>query len=168
MITYIGDEAKVNDGAVWNILNGSGVYIKWSFSDGGREAAGFKGRTGDCVVRAVAIATELPYRTVYDEINIWSKKERGTGFRRRKSSARTGVFTTTTRRYMENIGWKWTPTMRIGSGCTVHLREDELPTGRIVVVLSKHLCAVVNGVIMDLDDPSRGGTRCVYGYFSKE
>lgn len=168
MINYIGDEAKISDGTVWRILNGGGEYIKWSFSDGGREAAGFKGHAGDCVVRAIAIATELPYRTVYDDINLWSKKERRSTRRSRKSSARTGVYSATTRRYMESIGWKWTPTMKIGSGCTVHLRKDELPTGRIVVVVSKHLCAVVNGVIMDLDDPSRGGTRCVYGFFSKE
>ena len=25
------------------------------------------------------------------------------------------------------IGWVWTPTMQIGSGCTVHLHADELP-----------------------------------------
>ena len=29
--------------------------------------------------------------------------------------------------------------------------------------LSKHITAVVNGVIHDTYDPSRGGSRCVYG-----
>jgi hypothetical protein len=58
--------------------------------------------------------------------------------------------------------------MHIGRGCTVHLRAEELPTGRLVVSLSKHVTAVVNGVIRDTYDPSRGGTRCVYGYFTKE
>jgi hypothetical protein len=32
--------------------------------DGGRVAAGFKGHAGDCVVRAIAIATGIPYRQV--------------------------------------------------------------------------------------------------------
>ena len=46
----------------------------------------------------------------------------------------------------------------LGRGCTVHLRAEELPAGRLVVSLSKHVTAVVNGVIRDTYDPSRGGT----------
>jgi hypothetical protein len=38
------------------------------YSDGGRAAAGFKGETGDCVVRAIAIATEKDYREVYRDL----------------------------------------------------------------------------------------------------
>ena len=55
--------------------------------------------------------------------------------------------------------------MQIGSGCTVHLRADELPPGRLVVSVSKHLTAVIDGVIHDTHDCSRRGTRCVYGYW---
>lgn len=55
--------------------------------------------------------------------------------------------------------------MQIGSGCQVHLREDELPSGRLIVKVSKHLTAVINGVIHNSHDPSRDGTRCVYGYW---
>jgi hypothetical protein len=120
------------------------------------------------VARAVAIATGLPYQAVYDAINIAGKGERVTRRRRRQSGAQTGVYKPTIRRYMAALGWRWVPAMRIGSGCTVHLRAEELPTGRLVVSLSKHVTAVVNGVIRDTYDPSRGGTRCVYGYFTKE
>jgi hypothetical protein len=35
-----------------------------------------------------------------------------------------------------------------------------------VVALSKHYAAVVDGVVHDLYDPSRDGTRCVYGYWT--
>jgi hypothetical protein len=66
---------------------------------------------------------------------------------------------------MKQLGWMWTPTMQIGSGCTVHLRADELPPGRLVVSVSKHLTAVIDGVIHDTHDCSRRGTRCVYGYW---
>jgi hypothetical protein len=55
--------------------------------------------------------------------------------------------------------------MQIGHGCRVHLRADELPTGRLIVVVSRHLTAVLDGVIHDTFDPSRQGTRCVYGYY---
>jgi hypothetical protein len=55
--------------------------------------------------------------------------------------------------------------MKIGAGCQVHLRSDELPNGILIVKVSKHLTAIVDGVIQDTHDPSRGGTRCVYGYY---
>ena len=57
--------------------------------------------------------------------------------------------------------------MAIGQGCKVHLRADELPTGRLIVAVSKHITAVIDGVIHDTHDCSRSGTRCVYGYFTE-
>ena len=135
------------------------------FHDGGRTAAGYRGKTGDCVVRSIAIATGLPYQQIYDLVNRSSVHER-TGTRKRgKSNARTGVYKSTIKRVMNSLGWVLTPTMQIGSGCTVHLRPDELPPGRLVVSVSKHLTAVIDGVIHDTHDCSRRGTRCVYGYW---
>jgi hypothetical protein len=135
------------------------------FHDGGRTAAGYRGKTGDCVVRSIAIATGLPYQQIYDLVNRASVRER-TGTRKRgKSNARTGVYKSTIKRVMNSFGWVWTPTMQIGSGCTVHLRPGELPPGRLVVSVSKHLTAVIDGVIHDTHDCSRRGTRCVYGYW---
>src|SRR5580658_9694624 len=51
--------------------------------------------------------------------------------------------------------------MEIGSGCKAHLRADELPKGRLIVSVSGHLTAVIDGVIHDTHEPSRRGTRCV-------
>jgi hypothetical protein len=135
------------------------------FHDGGRAAAGYRGKTGDCVVRSIAIATGLPYQHIYDMVNSASTRER-TGTRKRGiSNARTGVYKSTIHRVMKELGWVWTPTMLIGSGCTVHLRPSQLPHGRLVVSVSKHLTAVIDGVIHDTHDCSRRGRRCVYGYW---
>jgi len=142
------------------------MTLTWIHDDGGRAAAGFKGHTGDCGARAVAIATGRPYQEVYDAINALAGRERRGSKKRGVSNARTGVYGPTMRRLMAAFGWVWTPTMRIGSGCKVHLRADELPSGRLVVALSKHYAAVVDGVVHDLYDPSRDGTRCVYGYWT--
>ena len=142
--------------------------MKFQFNDGGRKAAGYRGKTGDCVVRSVAIATGLPYQQVYDLVNQSGANERPSKRKRGQSSARTGVYKDTTRRLLESLGWRWTPTMQIGSGCTVHLRSDELPSGRLVVSVSKHLTAVIDGVVHDTHDPSRRGTRCVYGYWKRK
>lgn len=141
--------------------------MKYVYDDGGRAAAGFKGKTGDCVCRAIAIATGMPYKEVYDLINECGKLERTSKRKRSKSSARTGVYKSTIKKIMTHLGWKWTPTMRIGQGCKVHLRDDELPGGRLVVSVAKHEVAVIDGVLHDTWDSQMDGNRCVYGYFTK-
>jgi hypothetical protein len=146
----------------------------FQYNDGGRAAAGFKGEAGDCVVRAIAIATQMPYREIYALVNHVAKespkhrliRSRGKTRYMPRSNARKGVLKADIRKVMARIGWTWVPTMLIGSGCKVHLRADELPTGRIIVSVSKHLTALINGVIQDTHDPSRDGTRCVYGYYT--
>jgi hypothetical protein len=141
--------------------------LKFIFDDGGREAAGFKGRAGDCVCRAVAIATGRPYQEVYARLAASTGAQRPGKRGKRAASARSGISTTRKwfKDYMIELGFEWTPTMQIGSGCKVHLTEGELPMGRLVVSVSRHVVAVVDGVIHDTHDCSRGGARCVYGYW---
>jgi hypothetical protein len=142
--------------------------MRWVYHDGGREAVGMKRPAGDCAVRAIAIATGFPYMEVFDGIGEIALTERIGKKKKRKSNPNTGVYIRTMRRYMEIMGWKWVPTMFVGSGCKVHLKASELPMGRLVVRVSKHFTAVIDGVIYDTHDPSRSGTRCVYGYWYRE
>jgi hypothetical protein len=148
--------------------------MMWVADDGGRAATGFSGKTGDCVVRAIAIACELPYAEVYQALHkatladtvLLRRLQRRYGARAHAhASPRTGVHRRVYDRYLAARGWVWTPTMKIGHGCTVHLCAEELPSGRLIVRLSRHMCAVIDGVIHDTHDPSRQGTRCVYGYW---
>lgn len=137
-------------------------------NDGGRAEAGHKGTTRDCVVRAIAIATETPYQAVCDLVVKYSERERVSKRKRGKSHPLRGVYIQTVHKIMvDHFNWEWVPTMKIGSGCKVHLRQDELPTGRLVVRLSRHSAAVIDGVLHDTHDCSRDGTRCVYGYFKE-
>lgn len=128
-------------------------------TDGGRAEAGFRGDARDCVARATAIATGRPYREVYDELA--EAQAQVTGVK----SARNGIDKKAYKSYFEAQGFEWTPTMKVGQGTTVHLRADELPMGRLLVSVSRHLVAVIDGVIYDDHDPSRNGTRAVYGYW---
>lgn len=141
--------------------------MHWIYNDGGRKSAGYKGDSGDCVTRAISIATGRPYQEIYDLINNHAELERPGARRRqgRRSHANKGVFKSTVQRLLKDLGWVWHPTMGIGTGCKVHLRKDELPGGTIIVSLSKHLSTVIDGVIHDTYDTSRNGTRCVYGYW---
>ena len=141
--------------------------MRYKYNDGGRSGAGFKGTTGDCGVRAIAIATGKPYKQVYDYVNHICKSEKPSKIRRGKSSARTGIHTHTFKKIIESYGWRWVPTMFIGQGCKVHLTPEELPSGKIICRVSKHFVAVLDGVINDTYDCSRAGRRCVYGYWIK-
>lgn len=170
--------------------------MEFVFNDGGRADSGFNGKAGDCVARSVAIATEQPYDTVYQALALVNQATRSRAKSSGRKSARNGVRVQAApfRRYMDGIGWEFVPTMKIGSGCRVHLFDGELPMGRLIVSLSKHYTAVIDGVIHDTFDPQRDvhvvepdtgrplhegewrnadgicrvSRRCVYGYWRRK
>lgn len=143
--------------------------MRFEFNDGGRSAAGYKGFAGDCVCRSICIAAGLPYQQVYDRLTAGKASQRKGKDKSRKwhTSARDGVYVKRKwfQEYMKQLGFLWVPTMAVGQGCKVHLREEELPKGRLVVAVSRHYTAVIDGVIHDNHNPDRDGQRCVYGYF---
>ena len=166
----------------------------FTYNDGGRAQAGYKGSVGDCVCRSIAIVSGLPYSEIYKALSQGTGAQRATKGRKRIATASNGINTNRKwfKDYMASIGFKWTPTMKIGSGCKVHLCAEELPAGKIVVAVSRHYTAMIDGVIHDIHDPRRevhcvepdhGGAlkpgqwrnengicsiqrRCVYGYWS--
>ena len=138
------------------------------FNDGGRAEAGYKGQTGDCVCRSICIVTGKSYDEVYQALaegNFTQRKSKHS--KKGKRTAANGINTKRKwfNEYMVSLGFKWVPTMFVGVGCKMHLKKEELPTGKIICNVSKHFVAVVDGVINDIYDCSREGTRCVYGYY---
>lgn len=133
--------------------------MKVTFNDGGRKAAGFDGRAGDCVARSIAIVSGRPYQEVYDALaHIMAtmpktKKRKSAG----KRTASNGIYTKSKlfKDYMASLGFVWTPTMHVGSGCKVHLAKGELPMGKLIVAVSKHYTTVIDGVIHDTHNPQR-------------
>ena len=129
--------------------------MKVKYDDGGRSKYFAASKVGDCVTRAVAIVTQQDYKEVYDVIHDI------VGY-----SPRNGVRKKDVKKVMAAFGGKWHSCMTIGSGCKTHLEDGEIPMhGRIVCSVSKHLVAVIDGVIHDTFDASRNGNRCVYGYW---
>jgi len=117
-----------------------GIATRWVYDDGGRWDAGYRPRhVGDCVIRAVSIATQKPYDEVY----------RALGKRRLYHP------------YLTALGWGYVP---IG-GRRARLDHAELPRGRLVVEISRHLVAVIDDVIHDTYQPSN--RHYVRGYFAK-
>ena len=148
------------------------VAMPFVCDDGGRRSAGYAAPARDCVARAVAIATGRPYEEVYARLADGHAAQRimlrSKGSHHGIRTADHGIFVQRKwfRDYMEELGFVWKPTMGIGTGCRVHLAACELPQGRLVVSVSRHLAAVINGVLHDTRDSSRFGTRCVYGYWT--
>jgi hypothetical protein len=151
-----------------------GTFIKretameFVYNDGGRSKY-FGSSADDCVARAIAIALEADYMEVFERLaagNAGQRRSSRTGKQRR--TAGDGIYTSRKwfKSLMQELGFIWTPTMQVGSGCQVHMRKDELPAGRLVVSLSKHYAAVIDGTLHDTHDCTRGGTRCVYGYWA--
>ena len=168
-----------------------GFYVE---DDGGRAKAGYLGKAGDCVTRAFAIAQFGPgpsgeqYKSVYAELGLaiheWAWEGRSNKYKRpyrdgkRAFSPRDGVPREVIGRYAKAIGFSWVATKFIGQTETVHVRPDELPSGRLVLNLSKHLAAMIDGKLYDNHDssvsrhveasagPGSGrGWRMVYGYW---
>ena len=135
-----------------------GGNMKFVEDDGGRSAAGYKSYAGDCVCRAVTIASGLPYAEVYEALAKGSGNQRKSKRTPKKSaSARNGISVKRQwfKDYMHSIGFEWVPTMLVGQGCKVHLSAGELPMGRLVVSVSKHYTCVVDGKVHDTWNPQR-------------
>ena len=133
--------------------------MKFVYSDGGRDKYFKTNNANDCVIRAICNATQKDYLEVYNDL----KKLNG------GKSCRNGTPSKIAKKYINSLdGWEWVPTMLIGQGCKVHLKEDELPKGILILSLSKHYTCVKDGVIYDTYDCSRNETRCVYGFWIKK
>lgn len=147
--------------------------LKFQFNDGGRSRAGFKGQAGDCVVRSIAIVTNLPYQKIYydlfkanEEFRNTSRTKLAKSLKKKNDSPRSGTHRVVLKKYLANLGFLWTPTMFVGKGCKIHLKKEELPGGTLLVSCSKHITVVQDGTLYDTHDCSRNGTRCVYGYWT--
>ena len=154
-------------------------FIDFVYNDGGRSKYFKSKEVGDCVTRAIAIATGRDYKEVYDFLAESNAKQRVTIRQKRSKKAMrkankvTAIHGISTKRkwfkdYMADLGFKFVATMGIGTGCRVHLKADELPKGRLICNVSRHYTAVIDGVINDTYDCSRNETRCVYGYWIKQ
>lgn len=151
----------------------------FKYNDGGRELAGYKGKTKDCVTRAISIATEKPYQEVYDDLAQWAndysltrRNRVAKQIRRQGVSPRNGVYKEVYKPYLESLGWEWVTCNKIGQPEKVHLDASELPKGILICSVSKHITTMIDGVINDTYNPQRKhrgypNERMVYGYFKK-
>jgi hypothetical protein len=150
---------------------------RWILTDGGRKAAGYRGTTGDCVIRALTLAvypevvadptTETAgtrYKTMYRALQERQRQWTGKATLGR-DSVRNGVYTFVYREMLNDAKWRHTQINTMVPRPKIHLKREELPGGRLLVELNRHLVAVIDGTIYDQFDSSRDGARIVNGYW---
>ena len=131
--------------------------IGFERTDGGRAEAGYRGRAGDCVTRAIALATRAgaptgdDYRAVYQVV---ARAELDAGGKR---SARNGVRKKATAAAMRELGFERVGlTARANGGRWLTLTEVwERFGGRaraMVIQTTGHVAAIVDGRLMDATD----------------
>lgn len=133
----------------------NGIYhgLHFQQNDGGRLDAGFKGHTGDCGARSIAIATGRSYRDIYSHLGALQSEMTG-GMDR---SPRNGVGIPVFHRYLIDRGWQHYRT----DG--EYLTADSIPPARVVVcVLPRHFVTVIDCTVCDTWD-SRRSTRTKNG-----
>lgn len=133
------------------------MKLEYKYNDGGRSQYYKTSMVRDCVTRAIAIASNKDYKEIYNLVKSYLKP---------KKSPNNGVPNKLVKKIMTDLGYQWVSKMSIGTGCTTHLSQDEIPMDKIIICnVSRHVVAVVNGVVNDTFDCTRDGNRCVYGYW---
>lgn len=152
------------------------MSIDYIITDGGHAAAKMRGNGRNaCVPRAIAIALDLNYRETHTTLEAaqqeWATTGRTSRAKRRakgKTIAQEGVHKPVYTAFLAERGWHHVSLMEVGKQRDRNPRFVDLPTsGTIIANVSKHLVAVIDGVIHDTHDPTRGGRRTVYGYWIK-
>lgn len=148
-------------------------------TDGGRATAGrVNGNVGDCAIRAITIATTRPYGEVFTDMQAqyrhWVFNSNDALARDIKVFVKYGYIdfcmlehgtpNAFIHHYLTQLGWMWTSTRGRG----VLMQASHMPAGRVIVALSKHLTTVVDGVLHDTHDCSKGGAAIVHGHWLKQ
>lgn len=129
--------------------------MEFIWNDGGRAASGYVGLAGDCVVRAIAIASGAVYRDVYKELGAASEK-----------SPRDGIRADIASDYLAQRDWqRW-------EGYDRPFVVDHMPKGVLIVHLaipgerSQHFCTLIDRVVHDTWNPAEDNDYVVKSYWT--
>ena len=128
----------------------------FTFNDGGRAKAGYKGLAGDCGARAMAIAMAMDYQMAYDLI-AHANQSQGLA-----KSARNGISKALYSDVLNARGWVWHPAPKFEGR---KARASDMPQGIVIARQAGHYVAIIDGIPHDTWDCS---DRMVYGYWKRK
>lgn len=147
--------------------------MTYKYNDGGRAASGRRGRAGDCVCRALCIATGIDYAVMYKRLAEGNASQRQTaGMHKTGKGVRTASHGIYTKRQwfkdlMAELGFRWVPL--VGFGEQAHTLNEFTRFEPVVILkLRRHYAAMIDGVINDTFDSGDNGTAKVFGYWVKD
>lgn len=110
------------------------------------------GTVGDCVVRAISIATGITWVETYDELCAIGRKHCTMPNSKK-----------TYEEFLEYCGFKKHKMPKRADGKRYKVRElaDEIPSGILLVTIAKHMTVIVDGVLKDTYDCGRSAV-CNY------
>ena len=160
--------------------------MEYKNNDGGRSQY-FKGGAGDCVCRALVIASSLDYKEVYDFLANGNATQRITKNTRKslagKKTAAKGIYTKRKwfKDYMQSLGFEYEAYAAIGKPSRIKLDETFPSQGTYIASIGRHYVAVIDGVLQDTYDSREGRAwidfdgvqidpkpRMVYGAWKKK
>lgn len=104
-------------------------------------------KTGDCVIRAIAYATEQPWDKVYKDLC-------DIGFNMKRLPNEKQVY----EKYLEQLGWQKQKQPRHSDNskyCVYEFTEYHIVSGKVIISVANHLTVVDNYEIVDTWDCSR-------------
>ena len=140
--------------------------IGYIYDDGGRKDAGYKGTTGDCVVRAAAIISATDYREMYGmmaDANANSAQRAKRQGVKRGYAKRTAANGVAKDAYVKVFGQIGLVKVRLPKGQRPTYTEAYERYGDCVVTTARHMCAIVGGNLRDLFDGRTYEMESEYG-----
>ena len=136
--------------------------MKYLETDGGRKDAGYRGQGGDCVTRAIAIATSMPYRRVRLALTDLCVEMTGGMYK----GVANGCPTPVAHKFLTQLGWEAVP---------AEMYINELPKNQPIIAClttKRHWAAVINNTVKDTWDSrytrrTKNGWMKLDGYYRK-
>ena len=134
------------------------------YDDGGRAEAGYKAKgVGDCVPRAIAIATGIPYKKVLGDLYEKQKAFYWDRYSSKNPHPTQGTQPKVYDAYLEDLGWK-----KVYPKGKLRFRKDNLPKRKkLIVHTDRHLAAVIDGKLRDTWESSKEGEKFIRSYWIK-
>lgn len=144
-------EQAVISGSMQEYRNGErrGWSVYFRATDAGRSESQRPRQRNDCTVRALALAKGISYDDAYDLL--------ATGGRKCARGFHFGAWA----KSQPDLKWRAFPAVKGETRMNPAKFCEQYSTGRWIIRTAKHVCAVVDGVVLDTDSPRPD--RCIYG-----
>ncbi len=130
----------------------------FKYNDGGKAKTGRKGVSGDCGVRAMAIALGIDYDSCYKEL---AQANKDFGY---SKSARNGLHKNVYEYVLQKHGYVWKKAPKFEGRKAYYNDIALIANGNVILRMARHYSALVGFQINDIWDCRY---KMVYGYWEK-